>query len=225
MRILASENDSLVFLKNTDFVDWFSFDIIPYVRVTAYDKNEYMIQTHQPLTRLLFLQKGTAKLYGFHKNGRRSLINFFTPPCVLGGTELFDQEKNPFPLVASTSCVCLELDAASCRDQLLTDACFLQHLCNMILQQNVTQNRRYMNLVAYPGKNNLALCLLMLQVDGMFLEPYTEIADYLGMSYRHLMHLITEFCDSNVLQRTRDGLKILDWMHLELLASEIADDA
>ena len=63
-------------LKEHEFESHFSFDIRPHVRVTEYEKGEYIIRNTDQLTRILYLVQGTAKLYGFHKNGRQSLINF-----------------------------------------------------------------------------------------------------------------------------------------------------
>ena len=71
-------------LKEHDFDSHFSFDIRPHIRVTEYEKGEYIIRNTDQLTRILYLVQGTAKLYGFHKNGRQSLINFFTPFSLFG---------------------------------------------------------------------------------------------------------------------------------------------
>ena len=80
------ENDAAVkaILAQRDFLAGFSFDITPYVRVADYEREEYIIANTWELTRVLYLVSGTAKLYRFHKNGRLSLIGFFTPPSVLG---------------------------------------------------------------------------------------------------------------------------------------------
>lgn len=86
-------------LKEHDFDSHFSFDIRPHIRVTEYEKGEYIIRNTDQLTRILYLVQGTAKLYGFHKNGRQSLINFFTPFSLFGVPELFEENKRPYPLV------------------------------------------------------------------------------------------------------------------------------
>lgn len=211
-------------LKNSHYLDLFSFDARPYVRVVEYEKNEYVIRGNGPLTRLCYLVKGTAKLYGVHKNGKQTLINFFWPPCILGDTELVFEGKLPFPLVAQTKCVFIELDTRHCRQMLLSDAKFLRCVYGMALKRNVAQNRKYINLAAYPSKNNLAACLLQLQNEGLFTEKYTEIADYLSVSYRHLMHLVMELCEENIVERVPEGLRIVDWEQLRTLSSDIVDE-
>ena len=87
--------------------------------------------------------------------------------------ELFEESKRPFPIVAQTDCRFIEVDTSGCRYTLLADALFLRFCCSMALKQNVAQNRRYINLTAYPAKNNLAFCLLKFQSDGLFSLKFT----------------------------------------------------
>ena len=224
MKTITNRTRVREILKNSGYPELFSFDILPYIRIVEYDKKEYVICGGVPLKRLLYLVEGTAKLYTVHKNGKQSLINFFTPPCILGETELFDEQKLPSPLVALTRCVFIEADIAGCRRLLLNDARFLRNLCEMSMKKSVAQNRKYMDLAAYPSRNNLAACLLMLQSEGVFTEKYTEIADYLSVSYRHLMHLITELCEEGLVERTAEGLRIVDWAQLRELAGDLEGD-
>ena len=211
-------------LKEHHFTEHFSFDIHPYVRITEYEKGEYIIRNTDQLTRILYLIKGTAKLYGFHKNGKQSLINFFTPSSLFGVPELFEDSKRPFPLVAQTRCLFIEIDTINCRKRLLKDADFLRFCCSMALNQNVAQNHRYMSLTAYSSRNNFASCLLLLHNNGILTIKLTEIAEYLSISYRHLMHLISQMCDEQIIERIPRGLKILDWDRIQALANEINED-
>ena len=64
-------------LEQSGFLSRFSFDIRPYARIRDYEKDEAIIVSTSKLTRILYLIRGTAKLYSQHKNGRQSLINFF----------------------------------------------------------------------------------------------------------------------------------------------------
>lgn len=208
-------------LKSSDFLSHFSFDIRPYLRVVTYGRGEYIIRDTDHLTRVLYLERGTAKLYGIHKNGRQSLINFFTPPAFFGVPELFEENKRPFPIVAQTECRFIEVDTSGCRARLLEDALFLRFCCSMALKQNVAQNRKYMNLAAYPSKNNFAASVLLLQNNGILSLKYTELAEYLTISYRHLMQLIAQMCVEGILERVPRGLKIRDWERLRALADEI----
>ena len=203
----------------------FSVPIRSYIRITEYEKNEYIIRNTGQLKWLHYLINGTAKLYGVHKNGKQSLINFFTPGSLFGVPELFEENKRPFPLVAENVCRFIEIDTGSCRSELLQDAEFLRFCCSMALKQNVAQNRRYISLTAYPSRNNFVACLLLLQNDGILSVKYSEIAEYLSISYRHLMHIISVMCDEKILERLPKGLRILNWDKVHALADEIGEES
>lgn len=211
-------------LQEHQFLLHFSFDIQPYIQITEYSKGEYIIRGTESLTHIYYLIKGTAKLYEFHKNGRQSLINFFTPPSFFGIPEFFELNKRPFPLVAHTSCLFIEVDTLRCRSKLLQDAQFLQFCCSIAFRQNVIQNRRYMHLTSSPSRNNFAACLVLLQNNGILSFTYTELAEYLAISYRHLMRLISDMCEEGIIERTPKGIKILDWDKIHSLVEEIQDE-
>lgn len=223
MKKLVQTDQIQEILDRSGFLKWFSFDVLPYLQVTEYEKSEYVIRGDQPLTKLYYLVAGSVKLNRIHKNGRQSLIDFFRPPCILGEAELFEADKLPSPLITLTPCVFLEVDMCRCRPLLLSDAQFLRELCGMMLKRRVAQNRKYLNLAAYPSRNNLAVSLLALENEGIFSEKYTEIADYLSVSYRHLMHLIAQLCDEGTIERVPQGLRILNWDRLRELSGEIGD--
>ncbi len=126
--------------------------------------------------------------------------------------------------MAQTKCRFIEVDTSRCRARLLQDARFLRFCCSMALKQNVAQNRKYMNLAAYPSRNNFAASVLRLQSGGILSLKYTELAEYLTISYRHLMQLITEMCSEGILKRVPKGLQILDWKSLEDLADEVHEE-
>ena len=221
MNLIAISSQRKQILDESGFASLFSFDILPYVSVAQYEKNEYIIPGDASLNRLCYLVGGTAKLYVFHKNGKQTLVNFFTPPCILDESELFDSTKQPFPLQALTICTVIEVDTRRCKSLLLADATFLRNLCIMTAKKNVAQNRKYINLVSYPSENNFAAYLLLTQYDGVFSERYTETADYLGISYRHLMFLISNMCDSDILERIAAGLHIKNFEYLQKLTNEM----
>ena len=207
-------------LERSSFLSNFSFDVIPYLKIAVYQKGEYIIHDSEQLTRILYLERGTAKLYGIHKNGKQSLINFFKAPSFFGVPELFEVNKRPFPIIAHSECLFIELETTGCRSKLLGDAAFLYFCCSFALNQNVSQNHRYLSLTANPGKNNLAAAILLLQSNGFLNLKYIELAEYLTISYRRLMQLIAEMCKKGIIKRCSKGICILDIKRLQDLASE-----
>ena len=69
-----------------------------------------------------------------------------------------------------------------------------------------------------------AACLLLLQNGGLLSVKYTEIAEYLTISYRHLMHLISTMCEEQILECVPKGVRILDWDKVRELAEDIREE-
>ena len=53
---------------------------------------------------------------------------------------------------------------------------------------------------------------------------YTEIAEYLTISYRHRMHLISTMCEEQILECVPKGVRILDWDKVRELAEDIREE-
>ena len=116
------------------------------ISVSQSTKRRIHYPQHGSADKNFYLVQGTRKLYGFHKNGRQSLINFFTPFSLFGVPELFEENKRPYPWWHRQSAALSKFDTRGCRAGLLQDARFLRFCRSMALKQNVTQNRKYMSL-------------------------------------------------------------------------------
>ena len=44
----------------------------------------------------------------------------------------------------------------------------------------------------------------------MYREQHTEAAEYLGVTYRHLLYVLAEFVKEGILEKTKTGYRIID---------------
>jgi hypothetical protein len=59
----------------------------------------------------------------------------------------------------------------------------------------------------------------MLSADGNFYkEKHTEVCEYLGVSYRHLLHVLAQLCKTDIIEKQSPGYIIRDRERLEKLA-------
>lgn len=164
--------------------------------------------------------KGNAKLYLTHKNGKVSLINFLKAPCFIGEMELVKAQKYTNGIQALSNCICFCLDISKCGKYLLNDTVFLRYLCSFLSKKAIQNTANYTQNQSYPLKNRLASFILLTNNNGLYTEKHSEVCEYLGVSYRHLLHVIADFCKSNILKKTTIGYKIIN---IELL-SKLAKD-
>ena len=199
----------------------FSFDISPFVQVFQFEKGDFIIQEGSAPEYLFYMVEGKAKLYVSHKNGKVSLINFLTPPIFMGEIELLNEEKYSKSIQTSSKCICLGIAIEKCKEKLLADAHFLKYLCIFLSNKSTAHSTKYTKHQAYPLENKLAEFILLSSHEDIYREKHTEISDYFGVSYRHLLHTFAQLSEAGMIEKIKMSYKILDREKLQALADEI----
>ena len=170
---------------------------------------------------LYYLARGRAKLYATLPNGRVSLIDFFGAPCFIGEIELVDADHQPRAVQAIEECWCLALPMKHYRPVLLNDVVFLRQLCIALSQKNyrnivsLTQNQ------SFPLVNRLAAFILLTQHNDLYREKHTQVAEYMGVTYRHLLFVLAQFTQQGWLLKQKSGYVISDKKRITSLAREM----
>ncbi|MDO5345814.1 MAG: transcriptional regulator YeiL [Lachnospiraceae bacterium] len=192
------------------FTDIFEFDVSKYTCFMRFEPGEDILKEGDQPLYLYYLINGRAKLYLTHENGKATLINFLSAPCFIGEMELLDEKKRSDGVRAVSVCECYAVKVSECREKLLHDTKFLRYLCEFLSRKAVGNTSNYSRNQSYTLKSRLASFILETSVNGMYREQHTEVAEYLGVTYRHLLYVLAEFVKEGVLERTRSGYKIID---------------
>ena len=200
--------------------DIFDFDIRPYTIVKDFQPEEFIIREGERPSYLYYLVDGRAKLFLSHENGKISLINFLEGPCFIGEMELLDETRLPQGVKAISLCRCFQIDISECGEQLLQDTKFLRFLCTFLSEKATQNTNNYMRNQSYPLKNRFAEFILKMSMNGYYREPHTEVAEFLGVTYRHLLYVLAGFVQEGILQKTNQGYFITDEEKLKSLISQ-----
>lgn len=212
-------------LEATGYSQNFSIDVVGNTKLFHVLAGDFIVKEGHPPSYLFYLTQGRAKLYSTLANGRVSLIDFFTAPCFIGEIELVDMEHEPRAVQAIEACWCLALPIKQFRTPLLNDATFLRNLCVALSKKNyrniisLTQNQ------SFPLINRLAAFILLTQHCDVYREKHTSVAEYMGVSYRHLLYVIAQFTQDGVLIKQKAGYIITNKSALTALALEMAPDS
>lgn len=205
----------------TNYRQCFSAGCLEETRLFHVAAGEFIIRAGQQPAWLFWLARGRAKLYAPLANGRVSLIDFFSAPCFIGEIELVDAHHEARAVQAIEACWCLALPVKQCRQALLDDATFLRYLCLALSQKN------YRNIVAltqnqsFPLSNRLAAFILLMQHHDLYQEKHTQVAEYMGVSYRHLLYVFAQFIDDGLLEKSEPGYRISNKAAIVRLAREM----
>lgn len=200
--------------------DIFDFDIRPYTIVKDFQPEEFIIREGERPSYLYYLVDGRAKLFLSHENGKISLINFLEGPCFIGEMELLDETRLPQGVKAISLCRCYQIDISECGEALLQDTKFLRYLCSFLSEKATQNTNNYMRNQSYPLKNRFAEFILKMSMNGYYREPHTEVAEFLGVTYRHLLYVLAGFVQEGILQKTNQGYYITDEEKLKSLISK-----
>ena len=195
-------------MSESAFKDCFLTDVSADTRLFHFLARDYIVQEGQQPSWLFYLTRGRARLYATLANGRVSLIDFFAAPCFIGEIELIDKDHEPRAVQAIEECWCLALPMKHYRPLLLNDTLFLRKLCVTLSHKNyrnivsLTQNQ------SFPLVNRLAAFILL-------------SAEYLGVSYRHLLYVLAQFIHDGLLIKSKKGYLIKNRKQLSGLALEM----
>jgi CRP/FNR family putative post-exponential-phase nitrogen-starvation transcriptional regulator len=196
----------------------FSFPVEQMLEVHEYKRDEWIIHEGRRTDYLFYVIEGKAKIYMTHQNGKVSLLNFVHANEFIGEMELLHEVYYTKGIQAATRTVCLALPLHPCRSQLLEDTKFLRELTKVLSVKATFMAEKYSQILAYPLENRLADFILQTADEGLYKEKHVSVCDYLGVSYRHLLHVLAQFCEKGYLQKKGRHYLIKDNQSLYKLA-------
>jgi CRP/FNR family transcriptional regulator, putaive post-exponential-phase nitrogen-starvation regulator len=217
MEVYKGEKKRL-YMENNSIAHLFSFEIGACMEVHEYQRDEWIIQEGMRPEFLFYVMEGKAKIYVTHQNGKVSLIKFINAHDYIGEMELLNDVYYTKGIQASTKTICYALPFHRYRNQLLEDATFLRELTKFLSVKATLMSAKYTQSLAFPLENRLADFILQTSDEGIYKEKHVTVCDYLGVSYRHLLHVLTQFCEKNYLQKVGRHYQIKQYDSLYELA-------
>ncbi len=179
----------------------FSFPIEAFIEIREYKRDEWIIREGMRPDYLFYVMEGKAKIYVTYQNGKVSLINFINAYDYIGEMELLNEVYYTKGIQASTKTVCFAIPFHSCRTQMLEDTTFLRELTKFLSMKATKMAEKYSQSLAFPLENRLADFILQTADEDVYKEKHVTVCDFLGVSYRHLLHVLAQFCKKGYLKK------------------------
>ncbi|WP_314066735.1 transcriptional regulator YeiL [uncultured Vagococcus sp.] len=186
-----------------------------------YRRGERIIRYNQGTDKLFVLLKGKAKIYMIHEDGKQSIIHFMRKGELIGELTLLEVEERTKDVVAQSDCLCLVIPLKENRQVLLEDPVFLKQLNVYLAKKLLARTDRFSEGLNYPLINRLAAFILYTETTGRYQEKHTEVADYLSVSYRHLLYTFKQLRDREIILKEKQGYLIIGRAQLKKLAKDI----
>lgn len=184
-----------------------------------FEQGQLIINSNKPLTILRFLVKGKAKITYIHEDGKTAIVDFVYPNEYLGELSFLNIESLHKNVRAISPCEFISIDFSQ-GAYLKENPEFLLDLSQRMGKKLLDRTHFYLKNQNYDLKNRLASYILNVEYKGIYKEKHTETAEYLGVSYRHLLQVIKDFLDAGYLTKIKGGFQVnLD--ALKVLSKEI----
>jgi CRP/FNR family putative post-exponential-phase nitrogen-starvation transcriptional regulator len=181
-------------------------------------KNDNIYKVNTTVKNCYFILSGAVKIYIDHENGRRSVLDFAGKSDWLGELSLFCHEPDIKENKVLQSTECLEFDIDELRELCKKDVSVSFYFASYIASKLLTRSYRMSESLNYPLSKRLGAFILQYQQNGIYSIPHTDVSEYMNVSYRHVLYVIQQFCESGILKKDRGkGYTISDMEKLKEL--------
>lgn len=185
--------------------------------LVSFEKGEMIIrQSYQP-NYFYYIVKGSAQVRNLLPNGKLLAVNILKAPCFMGEMELIDSEAYPLEVFAREETWALAWEMNYAKEILLQDVQFLKLLAKSISNKERLAIEKLAQQRGYSANVRLAQFILDNSIDGVFRIKKVDVADFLGISYRHTEKLFNDFVEERVLEKKKTNYYICDETYLKKL--------
>ncbi|HFI0255467.1 TPA: cyclic nucleotide-binding domain-containing protein [Streptococcus suis] len=178
-----------------------SDNMISSSKVLTFTHNQVIIRSEESLQYLYYILEGRAKIYLYTENGKEIFIHFLKKDDWIGELAFLGVEGETKNVVAVGDTKVLAIPKDVVTSQLLTDSQFLLEMGRFIGKKLLDRTNHFVKIQGYELKYRLATLLIDMSHDGIYSEKHTNVVDYLGTSYRHLLQIMQEFQKSGFIRK------------------------
>lgn len=208
------------YIKQNKVYDIFSEALISKMELCLFYKGEYICKASEPLDYIFFLAKGKCNVFNVLENGKSLLICFYSSFEVLGEFEFFNGGESRTNIKAVEDTYCFAISVSKYKDKLMKDIKLLSFLCAHLCKKLERSDRNNSINLLYSLENRLASYILLTERDGCFFANYTQLAEHLGTSHRHLLRVLRGLCDKGALMKKEHCYYIKDFQLLKKISGD-----
>lgn len=189
--------------------NYFNEEIMKLIKIVSYSSGQIVVRQDEPLEYLFLLLEGKCSIKMDTENGKTVILNTLNSPSLIGEMELI-QNITTMSVTALSDCVMAALPYEKCKERLLNDVHFLRAVYYDLVSKERTEAIKMINSFAYSDKSRVASFILSNQQMGKLDVKKSVISESLGISYRHIERIMSEFVDNGYLRKEKLTYWIID---------------
>jgi CRP/FNR family putative post-exponential-phase nitrogen-starvation transcriptional regulator len=187
--------------------------------IRNYARGEFLCEQGTPLEHLFIVSAGRVKVCSMGANGKTLLYCFHDPGKILGEVEFMTNGFASSGVCAVTDAQCIAIPHERYRDYLLSNVAFLKRI-SLSMAEIITETATIgASNILYPFETRLCAYISTNHESGLFSQKLTELSEYLGTSYRHLLRTLDSLCARGMIEKSTEGYVIKDELKLRAIGN------
>lgn len=176
----------------------------------------------EELNYFYFFVHGKAKVYKTLPNGKSLLLKFYEPVQLIGDIEVISKVRANCNVKVLDSSICIAIPINIVKSVALKNPNFLMYITKSLSNKLVNQSQSSSITIIYPLENKLANYLLTVNNKNIVtIDNYSNLADLLGTSYRHLSRVLNKLVKKEIILKDKNQIKILNKKELMSLSADL----
>lgn len=198
-------------------------EILPYMSLSSYQPGESVCSQGEAADTLYFLVRGKIKIYTTSSEGKTLVLSFKSPLDLVGDIEYVQRCETLNTVEAVTPVQMLAIPYRWLDRFGDQNAAFLKFMLEIITKKFFMKSSSLSFNLMYPAEVRLASYLLSVVDDGseeavnsqVKLEVLKDAAGMIGVSYRHMNRILSQWAEAGLVKREPDGITLRNWAELK----------
>lgn len=184
-------------------------------RQIKFRAGETMIKQNTPLTHIICIRNGLAKVVSEGPKGKNLIVDIIKDNNIFTGGGTIIDDSHHFTVAALTDIECCFIETSKMFAVLSGNSNFAMDLLKLYNGQHIKMHKTLINLIHKYMPGRVADTLLYLKNEVYGSNPYKfiltkqELADMSGMTKESFIRNLKEFEDSGIINHTRNTINIL----------------
>lgn len=184
-------------------------------RQIKFRAGETMIKQNTPLTHIICIRSGLAKVVSEGPKGKNLIVDIIKDNNIFTGGGTIIDDSHHFTVAALTDIECCFIETSKIFAVLSVNSIFAMDLLKLYNGQHIKMHKTLINLIHKYMPGRVADTLLYLKNKIYLSNPFQfilskqELADMSGMTKESFIRNLKEFEDSGIINHTRNTINIL----------------
>ena len=179
--------------------------------VLRFQPGETILREGMPMEYLLFVISGKAKVCSATTNGKDLLLCYYVSEGIIGDIELMTNTHIACTTMSAlTEFLCIGLPYAKYADALKANLSFVNRVGRELSIKLLRNSKNGVITALHSGEERLCAYILLNAQGSIFSENLTDVARFIGISYRHMLRMLSRLCLEGILMKERNKYRIVN---------------